>query len=126
MLPVNRQQLATCSDYAMNVACIGSDRPSLRDLCNHVVNKVAHRWRVLGIELLRSDLENELNIIAENHPHDVATCCQCVLEKWLATTSARDATWNEVLKALRRPSVQLDYLANQLEKMLITESKIYS
>ena len=114
----------TYNDYATNVACIGSDRPSPRDLYNHVVNKVAHKWRDLGMELLRSDLENELNIIAENHPRDAATCCKCVLEKWLATTI--NATWNELLKALRTPSVQLDSFANQLEQILFTESKLYS
>ena len=125
--PINatgKSATTTCSDYTMNVACIGSDRPSIRDLYNHVVNQVAHRWRDLGMELLRSDLENELNIIAEDHPRDAATCCKRVFEKWLATTS--DATWNELIRALRSPSVQLDSFANQLEQMLCTESKVYS
>ena len=113
-----------CSDYAMDVACIGSDRPSLRDLYNHVVNQVAHKWRDLGIQLLRSDQENVLNIIALDHPSDAVACCKSVLKKWLDTTT--DAKWNEVLRALRSSSVQLDSFANQLEQMLITESKVYS
>ena len=88
-----------------------------------MVNNVADKWRDLGVQLLRPDQQNQLNIIAADHPHDVVGCCKCVLKKWLDTTS--DATWNELIRALRSPSVQLDYLAGQLEQMLITaECKI--
>ena len=63
-----------------------------------------------------------IDIIAADHPHDVVSCCQCVLKKWLDTTSA---TWNQLIKALRSPSVQMDYFAGQLEQMLITQCKFY-
>ena len=86
------------------------------------MNDVADKWKELGVQLLRSDQENRLKIIAADHPHDVVSCCKRVLEKWLDTTT--DATWNQLITALRRPSVQLDYLANQLEQMLSTECKI--
>ena len=80
---------------------------------------VADKWKDLGVQLLvRSD---HLRIIAADHPHDALSCCQCVLEKWLDTTT--DATWNQLIAALRSPSVQLDYLASQLEQS-ITECKI--
>ena len=36
-----------------------------------------------------------------------------------------DATWNQLIKALKSPSVQTNYLAGQLEQMLITERNIY-
>ena len=88
-----------------------------------MVNDVAGKWKELGVQLLRSDQENRLNIIAVDHPHDAVSCCKCVLEKWLDTTT--DATWNQLITALRSPSVQLDYLASQLEQMLSTECKIY-
>ena len=65
-----------------------------------------------------------LDIIAADHPHDVVSCCKCVLNKWLSTTT--DAMWNELIRALRSASVQLDYLASQLEQMMITECKTYS
>ena len=35
------------------------------------------------------------------------------------------ATWNQLIKALRSPNIQLDYLASQLEQMLNTECKVY-
>ena len=108
----------------MNIVRVGSDRPLLKDLYDHVVNNVAGKWRDLGVQLLRPDQEKMLDIIAADHPHDVVGCCKCVLNKWLNTTT--DATWNELIRALRSPSVQLDYLAGQLEQMMITECKIYS
>ena len=84
---------------------------------------VADKWKDLGLQLLRSDQEKMLNIIAADHPHDVVRCCKCILEIWLDTTI--NATWNQLITALRSPSVQLEYMANQLEQMMITECKIY-
>ena len=105
----------------MNIARVGSDRPSLKNLYDHVVNNVANKWRDLGVQLLRPDQEKMLDIIAADNLGDVVSCCKCVLKKWLDTTS--DATWNELIRALRSPSVQLDYFAEQLEQMMITECK---
>ena len=101
---------------------LGSDRPSLKDLYNHVVNNVADKWEDLGVQLLRSDQENMLDIIAADSSGGVVTCCKCVLKKWLDTSA--DATWNELIRTLRRPSIALECLANQLERMLNTECKI--
>ena len=105
----------------MSVAYIGSGRPSLTDLYNLVVNNVADKWRDLGVQLLRPDQEKFLDIIAADHPHDVVSCCKCVLKKWLDTTT--DATWNELIRALRSRNVQLDYLAGQLEQTELTTAK---
>ena len=108
----------------MNIVRVGSDRPLLKDLYDHVVNNVVGKWRDLGVKLLRPDQEKMLDIIAADHHDDVVSCCKCVLKKWLNTTT--DATWNELIRALRSASVQLDYLAGQLEQMMITECKTYS
>ena len=35
------------------------------------MNETAHKWRDLGVQLLRPDQENQLNIIEADHPHDV-------------------------------------------------------
>ena len=104
-----------------NIIRIGSDRPSLKDLYDHVVMKVADKWKDLGVHLLRSDQERMLDIIEADYSHDAVRCCKRLFTKWLNTTE--DATWNMLIKALRSPSVQLDYLAGQLEEMLITECK---
>ena len=86
--------------------------------------KVADRWKDLGVQLLRSDQEKMLDIIEANHPHDVVTCCKRIVNIWLDATE--DATWNMLVKALKSPSVQLNYLAGQLEKMLIIKRKAYT
>ena len=85
-----------------------------------MVNSVAGKWKDLGVQLLPPEM---VDIIAEDHPHDAVNCCKCVFKKWLDTTT--DATWNQLIKALRSPSVQMDYFAGQLEQMLITQRKFY-
>ena len=42
---------------------VGCDRPSERDLNNHVIPEVAVQWRKIGVELLDSDSVKELIII---------------------------------------------------------------
>ena len=91
-----------------------------------MVSSVAEKWRDLGVQLLQPDPEKSLNIIAANHPHDVVRCCKCVFEKWLDISTDRGATWNKLIRALRSPSIQLVYLAGQLEKMMYTQCKINS
>ena len=88
----------------------------LSELYDRVVIKVAHKWKDLLLQLLPSDQSNWLNIIATNHPNDAVCCCKCGFEKWLEITE--DATWNQLVKALRSPGVQLNAFANQLEQMI--------
>ena len=87
-----------------------------------MVNKVAGssqgKWRDLGVQLLPPET---VGIIAEDHSHSVVSCCKRMLEKWLETTT--DATWNQLIRALRSRGVQLNHLASQLEQMLIPECK---
>ena len=98
-------------------ALIGSDdRPSLKALHDHVVNSVADKWRDLGVQLLPPEM---VDIIAADHPYGVVSRCKRLLKKWRETTT--DATWNQLIKALRSSSVQMDYFAGQLEQMLIPE-----
>ncbi|XP_065885404.1 uncharacterized protein [Dysidea avara] len=53
-----------------------------------------------------------LDIIEKDHPNDTKGCCARMLQRWLDKTP--HASWNHVLKALRSPSVELNYLANQI------------
>ena len=48
-------------------------------------------------------------------------CCKCMLKKWLDTKA--DASWNQLLVALRSPSVQLASVADQIEQKLTTKKK---
>ena len=83
---------------------------------------VADKYECLGQQLLGPHLAHEVRIITANHPNDVVKCCECVLRKWLDTTD--NANWNQLIKALRSPSVQLNSFASQLEEM-ISKSKKY-
>ena len=109
--------------YCFYIVCTGSDRPALRDLHHHMVRQAAHKWSDLGVELLDDDQIRMLDMIAADHPHD-ADCCSAVLKRWLGTTP--DASWYQLIRALRSPFVQLDSLADQLEEKLDIKCKIYS
>ena len=109
-----------CNEY---IVCIGSDRPTLKQLHNHVVMPAAYKWRDLGVQLLENDQIVMLYRIASNHPHDDVSYCKDVLKRWLETRV--DASWNQLIRVLRSPLVELDSLAEQLEQMMSTECKIY-
>ena len=122
-VPINSIRISNnCMVFYMSSVYTGSDRPSLKDLYDHVVPNVADKWEDLGVQLLRPDQEKTLDIIAADCSHDVVSCCKRLLKKWLDTST--NATWNELIRALRRPSVELDCLANQLEQMLSIKRKI--
>ena len=109
---------------------VGSDRPTrrptgrptLRDLQEHVAVEAAYKWRVLGLELLLYERYKDLNTIEAACAYDVVECCRDVFKLWLETTP--DATWNQLIRALR--SVQLYGLADRLEQMIIREGELYS
>ena len=96
----------------------GSDRPTLKQLHMHV-----NKWKHLGAQLLQDDRFNVLNVIEANYPNDSVGCCKMFLMRWLEVTP--DPSWNQLISALRSPTVQLDNLADQLEQMMSTECKIY-
>ena len=106
-----------------SIVCIGSDRPTLKQLHNHVVMPAAYNWKDLGVQLLENEYIGELDAIASNHPHDDVSCCKDVFIKWSETRV--DASWNQLIRALKSPTVQLNSLADQLEQMMSTECKIY-
>jgi len=98
---------------------VGDDRPTPKDLYNHVILQAAVKWRDLGVQLLDPPSESELDIIKEDHPQNVRECCKCVLRKWLEKTP--DASWKQLLEALRSPCVELNHLADQIEYKLIMD-----
>ena len=48
---------------------LGCDRPSEKDLNNHVIPEVANQWRKIGVELLDNDSVKELDIIGSDCSH---------------------------------------------------------
>lgn len=56
-------------------------------------------------------------IIKKDNPLDVNGACQAMLKLWVDTTS--DATWNQLIAALRAPGIDLNTPASDIEGMLI-------
>ena len=78
---------------------------------------VGVKWFDLGLELLDDDDFKELNIIRAEHPSDYNKCCTKMFQFWLNTQPT--ASWNQLIKALRQESTDLDTLANKIEQMLL-------
>ncbi len=82
-----------------------------RDLLNSLLPKASH-WVLIGIQLgLEMDV---LNIIKANSSGGVEECLTKALQKWFNRTP--NATWNEVIAALRTPALDEIRLAKELEQ----------
>ena len=75
---------------------------------------VGNKWYELGIQLLDANQESMLQSIGANHGHDVKKCCSETFNYWLQTHP--DGNWDQLVKALRKPAVELNYLAQNIEK----------
>ena len=96
---------------------VGHQKPSLEFLNQHVRGSVGAKWYDLGIELLDpADIE-ELDIIEAEHPSDLNECCVIMFRLWLKKQPT--ASWNQLIGALRLPSIRLDTLAIEIEQMLL-------
>ena len=57
-----------------------------------------------------------MDVIESNHAGDNETCCMKMFWYWL--NSNTDATWEQLIVALRSSAVKLPVVAADLEKML--------
>ena len=62
------------------------------------------------------DQETQLNIIESNHAGDSKKCCMDMFRYWLIANT--DASWQQLVEALRSPAVKLPVVAADIEKML--------
>ena len=88
-------------------------RPSMRDLNKYVIPSVATKWYDVGLELLETKYEKELDII-ETNCNDVKICCRKMFSKWLQTEEL--ASWNKLIEALR--NVELNNVVTDIEQLL--------
>ena len=88
----------------------------------HVTNDVATKWYELGLELLGKGDKETLNRIQVNNPKDDEGCCMEMFKWWL--TKCHHATWNQLLQALRKPSIGLKRLASTIEELLMPMQEI--
>ena len=83
----------------------------------HVRKYVSSIWLDLGLELMEQEDEEWLYDIHENNPIDVNKCCIEMFCYWL--NEYPDASWNQLIKALREPNINLSDLASRIETMLM-------
>ena len=93
---------------------IDSSRPSLKDLHNIVIPKVANTWYDLGIQLFNESQLPKLKEISATYATDRQRGCVEMLQYWLSVTPG--ATWDGLINALRAPGLQLLSIANDVEK----------
>lgn len=87
-----------------------SSKPTLSDLDELVVPKVAPNWQRLALKLGVKD--SLIRVIFQNQPDDCEEACLDMLYRWLTGeqhTGKRDRTWSYLLTALGRAGfVQLE------------------
>ena len=92
-------------------------RPSMKDLNKHVIPLVATRWYDLGLELLETKHERELDTIEKDSKVEGAkTCCRKMFSKWLETQSD-NASWDQLIQAVK--NIELDDVASDIEQLLL-------
>ena len=99
----------------------GHQRLSLKYLNRYVRGSVGLKWHDLGIELLDPDDVEELDKIKAQYPQDLNECCKAMFQLWLRKQP--DASWNQLIEALRQPGIELDTLASKVQQMLQPKAK---
>ena len=80
------------------VLIIGKQKPTLRNIENHIVPKWAPQWKLLG-RLLNVD-QDLINIIQHDYGDHCVDCCSRMLEKWLEQNTRNTTTWETLIKAI--------------------------
>jgi len=86
----------------------------LKELHNAVVPKVANKWYELGIQLLNPSQISKLDEILSSYSTAHHQGCIEMLNLWLQTTP--EASWENLIQALKQPSLELLSIANEVEK----------
>ena len=99
-----------------------NSKPTKKKLLDYVIPHVTPCWYKLGVKLLNEEQESHLDIIESNRAGDNETCCLDMFRYWLSTNA--DASWKQLMEALRSPGVKLPVVAADIEKMLTGKSSI--
>ena len=80
-----------------------------------MIQRVTTHWRSIGTELLTKKYDtSKLGNIKESNPNNHEQCCREMFDHWL--DKYENATWNDLLKALRSTAVGLNAVASDVEK----------
>ena len=98
----------------------GSDRPGLKYLNRHVIKSIASKWYDVGLELMEVEDENELDTIQDEPSlKDNVERSKRMFKHWLKRKP--DATWNDLLEALKSCAIGLNTVALEIERLLLPE-----
>ena len=100
---------------------IGTDCPSMKYLYQLVRPRIGIKWYDVGLELLGEEDEKRLFDIKISH-NDYEECAVKMLQLWLEKKV--DASWNQLIQALRQPNINLSYFASRIENMLLKENDV--
>lgn len=92
---------------------IADSMPSTKQLLPFVAH-MAPNWYEVGAMLLDMKQESQLKLIRATHGSDVRKCCLAMLQYWMDTHP--EATWHQLVAALRSPGVELVAVASDIEK----------
>ena len=86
-----------------------------------LVIDLATDWYELGAILLDEREEAQLKVIESTHGNDVKKCCKAMLRYWI--DNHPEATWHQLVTALRSRGVDLHNVATRIEGNLSDYSK---
>ena len=84
----------------------------LQDL-NMYVLSIGRNWYDLGIQLLDPRVVDKLDVIKDNYPRDVETCCTEMFKFWISNDE--NASWKMLVEKLRK--IKLNVLAREIENV---------
>ena len=91
-----------------------TSKPVLQDLHNILIPEIANDWYEVSIQLFDNSQLPKLEEIRATHSNDRRGGCLEMLKYWLQITP--EATWDDIVHALRKPGLKLYSLADNVEK----------
>ena len=88
--------------YIIHYLTTVADRPTIKDLNNHVIEQYAICWKQLGVELgvKNYHIANITENNASRKLRQVEECCSQMLQKWLDIDPS--ATWAKLDDAIKK------------------------
>ena len=85
-----------------------------------MIPSVCTRWYDLGLELLHTKDDKELDIIETNDRiAGVQTCCRKMFDKWM---DYNDVNWEQLVQAIRK--IGLNHTATEIEKLFTCKANL--
>ena len=101
-------------------ALVRHGRPTKSQLREHVIPSVCTRWYDLGLELLLTKDEKELDIIETNSKIEgVQICCRKMFDKWL---DYDNVSWDQLVQAMRK--IGLNHAATKIVELFTCKANL--